>query len=59
MAIFYFAAFVMGTLLGVLYGRQSITEHRNQLTRHHDRLDDVDQMVLWGEATNDDFYKGR
>jgi uncharacterized membrane-anchored protein YhcB (DUF1043 family) len=59
MAIFCFATFVVGVLIGILFVCLPTDHYPSQPMRHHDELDDVDEMVLWGEVNDDDFYRGK
>jgi hypothetical protein len=49
---------VVGVLLGILFVCLPTDQYPSQPKRHHDQLDDVDEMVLWGEVNDDDFYRG-
>lgn len=52
--------FVLGILGGALSSvcMPSRKHRRQPIRRSKVHLDDVDQMVLYGEVTNDPFYKG-
>ena len=59
MVHWYLIIFVVGIIAGVLYTCLSTKKERHQPPKFPDRLDDVDEMVLWGEVTNDPFYNGQ
>lgn len=60
MILCYVVVFLVGIVVGILHRCLSTSPQRSPLQRRvvNNRLDDVDQMVLWGEVTNDTFYKG-
>jgi hypothetical protein len=60
MTLYYILVFVIGIICGAVSLRLPISKHRRQPVKHSvdSQLDTVDEMVLWGEVTNDPFYKG-
>ena len=55
---FTIAMLVLGVILGIIVKivqpRQTTIQ---RVSRQDDDLDMVDEMVLWGEVNNDDFYR--
>ena len=59
MTVWYVVVFLVGILMGVLYRCLSTSPQRSQPQQFvvNNRLDDVDEMVLWGEVSGDEFYR--
>lgn len=53
--VVYILVFVVGLMVGMVVPTAPASPKRSYPKCH---LDDVDEMVLWGEVTNDPFYKG-
>jgi len=59
MIVLLIVLFFCGVALGLVVldaGKQS-PRRLNKPSARHDSLDDVDNMVLWGEVSGDEFYK--
>ena len=59
MIIIGIAVFLFGVMLGfvILDKEEQLPEQRPEPSSHHNRLDTVDDMVLWGEVTGDSDYR--
>jgi len=58
MVALYVIIFVVGLIAGAVYSYLPIKKQRSQPQKFPDHLDDIDEMLLWGEVNNDPFYKG-
>ena len=58
MLVLYAVIFVVGIALGAMWSRLPIRHQRSQPQKFPDRLDDIDEMILWGEVNDDPFYRG-
>ncbi|MEE8113313.1 MAG: hypothetical protein V3T23_03055 [Nitrososphaerales archaeon] len=50
------AALISGLVIGLIVRALSPSKPRRPL-RHNDKLDTVDEMFLYGEVNDDDFYR--
>lgn len=55
----YMIIFMVGIIAGVLTRRIPTPVKRNRPRKRRYRDVNIDDMMLWGEVTNNPFYKGK